>query len=183
MTVYIIDGYNVMHELRRHQGKEAHGARLDSGALADERDRLLDRIASFMGGTTDRALVVFDSHRATLQKVESATRNLEVYFGSLERSADAIIERTAYGLRAAENVEDVVVVTSDFALQKTVFAASVTRRSSRQFVGALRAHTRKVANSTDCTRMVHRVEERIDAVSLEKLKSLRDYLAEDTDRG
>ena len=160
LTVYIIDGYNVLHELRRHQGKEAHGAPLDSGALADERARLLDRIASLMGGTDDRALVVFDSHTATLQKVESATPSVEVYFGSLERSADAIIERTAYVLRAAENV---VVVTSDFALQKTVFAASVTRRSSRQFVDELQAHTRKVAISTDCTRMVHRVEERIDA--------------------
>jgi predicted RNA-binding protein with PIN domain len=181
MTVYIIDGYNVLHELRRYQGKEAHGARLDPGALADERARLVDRIASLMGGTADRALIVFDSHTATLQKVESATPTVEVYFGSLQRSADAIIERAAYVLRAAENV---VVVTSDYGLQKTVFTASVMRQSSRQFVNELQAHTRKVANSTDCTTIVHRVEERIDATSLERLKSLRDCLAEEeTDRG
>ena len=181
MTVYIIDGYNVLHELRRQQGKEAHGSRPDPGALADERARLVDRIASFMGGAVDRALVVFDSHTATLQKVESATPNVEVYFGSLQHSADSIIERTAYVLRAAEKV---VVVTSDYGLQKTVFTASVIRKSSRQFVEELQAHTRKVANSTDCIRMVHRVEERIDATSLERLKSLRDCLAEgETDRG
>jgi predicted RNA-binding protein with PIN domain len=181
LTVFIIDGYNVLHELRREQGKEEQGARLDPGALADERDRLVDRIASFMGGTVDRAIVVFDSHTATLQKVESATPNVEVYFGSLDRSADSIIERTAYGLRVAENV---VVITSDFGLQKTVLSSSVMRQSSRQFVAELQAHTRKVANQSDCTRMVHRVEERIDATSLEKLKSLRDGLAErETDRG
>lgn len=181
MTVYIIDGYNVLHELRRQQGKEAHGARLDAGVLEDERDRLVDRIASLMGGAEDRALVVFDSHTATLQKVESATPNVDVYFGSLQRSADAIIERTAYVLRAAENV---VVVTSDYGLQKTVLTTSVMRQSSRQFVEELQSHTRKVANSPDCIRMVHRVEERIDATSLERLKSLRDCLTEgETDRG
>lgn len=181
MTVYIIDGYNVLHELRRQQGKEAHGTRLDPGALADERARFVDRIASFMGGTVDRAIVVFDSHTAALQKAESATPNVEVYFGSLEHTADAIIERTAYVLRAAENV---VVVTSDYGLQKTVFSTSVMRKSSRQFVDELQVHTRKVAISPDCTRMVHRVEERIDATSLERLKSLRDCLAKgDTDRG
>lgn len=181
MTVHIIDGYNVLHELRRQQGKETHAARLDPGALADERARFVDRIASFMGGTADRAIIVFDSHTAALQKVESATPNVEVYFGSFERSADTIIERTAYVLRAAENV---VVITSDYGLQKTVLSASVMRKSSRQFVDELQADTRKVAISTDCTRMVHRVEERIDATSLERLKSLRDCLAEgDTDRG
>lgn len=181
MTVYLIDGYNVLHELRRQQGKESHGALLDAGELADERARLLDRIASLMGGTKDRAIVVFDSHTATLQKSESATRNVEVYFGSFERSADSIIERAAYSLRAAENV---VVVTSDYGLQKTVFSPSVGRTSSRQFVDELQSHTIKVANSADCTRIVHRVEERIDRASLEKLKTLRDGLTRGgTDRG
>ncbi len=42
MTVYLIDGYNVLHELLGHAGI------LD---LEEERTRLLVRIASYMGAT------------------------------------------------------------------------------------------------------------------------------------
>ena len=76
-----------------------------------------------------------------------------------------------------------VVVTSDYGLQKTIFLPNVTRRSSRQFVDDLQVHTKKVANLTDCIRMVHRVEERLDRDSLEALKALRDRLSQEEDEG
>jgi len=179
MTVFLVDGYNVMHELRRSEGRDPEET-LAPGLLEDERTRLLDRIASFMGGTTDRAIVVFDSSNSSLQKGQSATGNVQVYFGSLDRSADAIIERVTYALSAAENV---VVVTSDYGLQKTIFLRNVTRCSSRQFVSDLQHHTREVANSENCTRMVHRVEDRIDSESLESLRELRRRLEEDSGGG
>src|SRR5665811_1738771 len=152
MTVFLIDGYNVMHELCRSQGLDSDG-QLAAGQLEDERARLLDRVASYMGGTSDRAIVVFDSSNSSLQKGQSATGNVQVYFGSLDRSADAIIEKVTYALSAAENV---VVVTSDYGLQKTIFLSNVTRCSSRQFVSELQRHTSEVANSEKCTRMMHR---------------------------
>lgn len=169
MTVYLIDGYNLMHELRRSGGR-AMASDLGPGELEDERRRLVDRIASFMGGSPDRAIIVFDSSNATLQQGQSATGNVEVFFGSLERSADSIIERTTYRLNAAENV---IVVTSDYGLQKTTFLPNVTRRSSRQFASDLQEHTREVAISEKCTRMMHRVEDRIPREGLEGLKELR----------
>src|SRR5680860_817384 len=179
MTVFLIDGYNVMHELCRSQGLDSDG-QLAAGQLADERARLLDRVASYRGGTSDRAIVVFDSSNASLQKGQSATANVQVYFGSLDRSADAIIERATYALSAAENV---VVVSSDYGLQKTIFVRNVTRCSSRQFVSDLQHHTREVANSENCTRMMHRVEDRIDSESLESLRELRRRLEEDSGGG
>lgn len=169
MTTYLIDGYNVMHELRR-SGRGPLRPDLAPGELEDERARLLDRIYSFMGGTSDRAIVVFDSQNPSLHSGQSATANVEVYFGSFERSADDIIERVVYRLRAAENV---VVVTSDYGLQKTIFLENVTRRSARQFVADLQHHTSEVANSENCTTIVHRVEDRIDPASREKLEALR----------
>ena len=105
---------------------------------------------------------------------------MQVYFGSLERSADAIIERVTYTASAAESV---VVVTSDYGLQKTTFLPNVTRRSSRQFVLDLQQHTREVANPQKCTNMVHRVEDRIDPDSLESLKELRKRLEETPEGG
>jgi predicted RNA-binding protein with PIN domain len=142
--------------------------------LEDERRRLLDRVASYMGGTSDRALVVFDSHSQVLQKNESATSNVEVYFGSFSQSADSIIEREVYALSAGENI---VVVSSDYQLQKTTFLPNVVRRSSRQFVADLQAHTKRIANLENCITMGHRIEERIDPDTVDRLKALRDELA------
>jgi len=114
VTVYLIDGYNVLHQLMGHKrprgvgkgSREAAGA--DGGGdgrdpdLEEARKRLLDRIASYMGRTSDRAIVVFDSHAQMLQKQESATANVEVYFGSFSHSADSIIEREVYRLSAGK---------------------------------------------------------------------------------
>ncbi len=219
MSVYLIDGYNLLHQIlgqresgasggARRRGGRQHGSRArtdrdrvgggpatgpgdwddtrssaDAGHgdiarqgsidLEDERRRLLDRIASYMGGTSDRAVVVFDSHSQLLQKSESATAQVEVYFGSFSHSADAIIEREVYAVSAGENV---VVVSSDHQLQQTVFLPNVIRCSSRQFAGELQAHTRRIANRQNCITMSHRIEERIPAGTLEKLARLRDEL-------
>jgi predicted RNA-binding protein with PIN domain len=127
-----------------------------------------------MGSTTDRAIIVFDSRTQSLQKIESATANVEVYFGSFLRSADSIIEREVFAISAGESV---VVVSSDYQLQKTIFRPNVIRRSSREFVGDLQAHTKSVANPQNCITMSHRIEERVDPGTVDRLKALREKLA------
>jgi predicted RNA-binding protein with PIN domain len=165
MSVYLIDGYNVLHQFLGQQGVDD---------LEEERRRLIDRIASYMGGTSDRAIVVFDSKVQLLQKTESATANVDVYFGSFSRSADSIIEREVYALSSGQNV---VVVSSDYQLQKTIFLPNVIRRSSRQFVNDLQQHTKSIAISPNCITMSHRIEDRIDPDTVDRLKALRDSLA------
>ena len=195
MTFFLIDGYNVLHqmvghrqprgggEFSGHQGRTRdegasspeQGSPFDRGEfdLEDARKRLVDRIVSYMGRTSDRATIVFDSHAQMLQKQESATGNVEVYFGSFSHSADSIIEREAFVASAGENV---VVVTSDYHLQKTIFRPNVIRRSSRQFVADLQDETKSVAISPNCITMSHRVEDRVDSGTVDKLKALRDSL-------
>jgi predicted RNA-binding protein with PIN domain len=170
MSVYLIDGYNVLHEFL---------GRTVVTDLEDERNRLINRIASYMGGTSDRAIIVFDSRVQMLQKVESATANVEVYFGSFDRSADSIIEREVYAIRAGENV---TVVSSDYQLQKTIFLPNVIRRSSRQFVGDLQEHTKRIANSRNCITMNYRIEDRVDPGTVDRLKALRDQSAAEPDK-
>jgi predicted RNA-binding protein with PIN domain len=165
MSIYVIDGYNVLHEF---VGRTA------MTDLEEERNRLINRIASFMGGTSDRAIVVFDSRVQLLQKIESATANVEVYFGSFDRSADSIIEREVYALRAGESI---TLVSSDYQLQKTTFGPNVIRRSSRQFVGDLQDHTKRIAIPPNCITMNHRIEDRVDSKTVNKLKAMRDQLA------
>jgi predicted RNA-binding protein with PIN domain len=220
MTVYLIDGYNVLHQFLGRNREEGRGrrsppgegrgntgrrrsARLPEGGapeagavpvgalkvgspgeaprggagepdLEDERRRLIDRIASYMGGSADRAIVVFDSQAHMLQKIESATANVEIYFGSFSRSADSIIEREVYDISAGKNV---VVVSSDYQLQKTIFLPNVIRRSSRQFVADLQEHTKSIANTKNCITMGNKVEERVDPGTVDRLKALREELA------
>jgi len=165
MSVYLIDGYNLLHEVLGHGGVLQ---------LEDERRRLIDRIASYMGGTSDRAIVVFDGKGPMLQKGESATTNVEVYFGSFSRSADSIIEKEAFKLSQGERV---VVISSDYQLQQTILRPNVIRRSSRQFAGDLQEHTKRIAISPDCITMNHRIEDRIDPGTVDRLKELRDKLS------
>ena len=96
VTVYLIDGYNLLHALIKAESRCELGEILEPGRLEDERHRLLDRVASFMGGTKDRAVVVFDARKSRLEKQVVSARNVEVFFGSFDRSADSIIEREAY---------------------------------------------------------------------------------------
>jgi predicted RNA-binding protein with PIN domain len=165
MSVYLIDGYNLLHQIL------GHNERVD---LEDERTRLVDRIASYMGGSSDRAIVVFDAHSQMLQKQESATRNVEIYFGSFVRSADSIIEREAFNISQGDSV---VVVTSDYQLQQTTFRPNVIRQSSRQFAVELQEHTKRIAISPDCITMSHRIEDRIDPGTVDRLKVLREKLS------
>jgi predicted RNA-binding protein with PIN domain len=170
VSVYLIDGYNVLHQFLGHEAVED---------LEDQRNQLINRIASYMGGTSDRAILVFDSRVQLLQKVESATRNVEVYFGSFSRSADSIIEREVFALCAGESV---VVVSSDYNLQKTIFRPNVIRRSARQFVDDLQIHTKRIANPPNCITMNHRIEDRVDSSMVEKLRELREKLAAEPER-
>ncbi len=196
MTVFLIDGYNVLHQMvghrhlkgggdfRGHQGKtrDESAASVEQGSpfdrgdldLEEARKRMVDSIASFMGRSSDRAIIVFDSHAQMLQKQESATRNVEVYFGSFSHSADSIIEKAAFAASAGENA---VVVSSDYQLQKTIFRPNVIRRSSRQFVSELQEETTRIAISQNCTTMSHRIEDRVDSTTVDKLKRLRDELS------
>jgi predicted RNA-binding protein with PIN domain len=165
VTVYLIDGYNLLHQVLGH--KEIQD-------LEDERTRLVDRIASYMGGSSDRAIIVFDAAGQLLQKHESATKNVQVYFGSFSRSADSIIEREAFNISQGEGV---VVVTSDYELQRTTFRPNVIRQSSRQFAEELQEHTKSIANSPECTTMSHRIEDRMDPGTVDRLKRLREKLS------
>jgi len=201
MALYLIDGYNVLHQLHNAAGGYAdsgsgRGARRqrqrrrDSGGpgshaefspdeLEIERRRLIDRITSFMGSSGDHALIVFDS-KAKEEQVTATSATVQVVYGSFSRSADAIIEREAYGLR---ELESIVVVTSDYGLQKTTFHTNVIRRSSRQFVDDLQRSTTKLAISKDCTTIGQRVEDRLDVESIRRLEALREGLEDDSGSG
>jgi predicted RNA-binding protein with PIN domain len=109
-TLYLFDGYNVLH----------------SAGLSDRRE-LVDSLASFVALRGARGVVVFDGEGA-----DERLGPLEVRYAA---HADALLERLAAENRAGERV---CLVSSDVAVRGTS-GQEVAKMSSREFASTLRA--------------------------------------------
>jgi predicted RNA-binding protein with PIN domain len=107
-TLYLFDGYNLLH----------------AGA-GDDREQLVDLLASFVAGRGARGVVVFDGAGE-----ERRVGRLEVRYAA---HADDVIERLAAERRLAERV---AVVSSDAAIRETA-GPIVERIPSREFARRL----------------------------------------------
>jgi predicted RNA-binding protein with PIN domain len=109
-TLYLFDGYNLLH----------------AGSFADQRE-LTDALASFVAMRGARGVVVWDGAGTDIQIGPLAVRYAP--------QADAVLERLAAEYRATE---EVCLVSSDFAVRGTS-GQEVQKRSSLSFVGDLDA--------------------------------------------
>jgi predicted RNA-binding protein with PIN domain len=107
-TLYLFDGYNVLH----------------AGSFADPRE-LVDQLASFVALKGARGVVVFDGSGD-----ERTHGPLEVRYAP---HADAVLERLAAEFRTRERV---CLVSSDFAVRGTS-GQEVMKVSSTAFVAEL----------------------------------------------
>jgi predicted RNA-binding protein with PIN domain len=105
-TLYLFDGYNLLH----------------AGAYEDTRE-LRDALASFVALKGARGVLVFDGHGA-----DETHGPLEVRYAE---NADTLLERLAAESRATE---EVCLVSSDLAVRGTSGLA-VQKRSSATFLG------------------------------------------------
>jgi predicted RNA-binding protein with PIN domain len=108
-TLYLFDGYNVLH----------------ASGLGD-RSELIDGLASFVALRGARGVVVFDGAGK-----DASFGPLEVRFAA---NADAVLERLAAEHRKNERV---CLVSSDAAI-RSVSGQEVMKRSSRTFADELR---------------------------------------------
>src|SRR5919199_4048225 len=111
-TLYLFDGYNLLH----------------AGGYEDARE-LRDALASFVALSGARGILVFDGHGA-----DERHGPLEVRYAE---HADTVLEQLAAEHRGAESV---CVVTSDFAIRGTS-GQEVRKLSSRTFLRDLEAAT------------------------------------------
>ena len=107
-TLYLFDGYNLLH----------------AGDFADPRE-LTDALASFVALRGARGIVVFDGVGE-----DRTVGSLEIRYAM---SADALLERLAAEHRADEHVR---LVTSDAAVRGTS-GQEVTKVASRTFLAEL----------------------------------------------
>jgi predicted RNA-binding protein with PIN domain len=136
-TLYLFDGYNVLR-----------------AAGLEDRQELIDALASFVAVRGARGVVVFDGVGG-----DRRVGTLEVRFA---QNADAMLERLAAEHRARERV---CLVSSDVAVRGTS-GQEVTKISSREFASTLAA----VEHSEE---RPSRVADRLDPETRERLERLR----------
>ncbi len=164
-TVYIVDGYNVIHALFPGAPKDEVFAR---------RDWLADRLAGFVALKGASAVLVFDGHgpRSTSQRpIRGAA--VEVCFAGGHFTADTLIAR-----RISEQPADVqtVVVSADQEVQRTATRSGVSRMTPKELGLELLGggETRQALDSAlSSTRMPSRLEDKVDVETLRKLEELR----------
>ena len=128
--VLIIDGYNVIRNNKRYAGL---GLDYEGGAGWNKaREALVNDAAYFAQGSYEHCTVVFDgagnpsSEGKPLEKA-----GIDIIFSPSGVSADSVIETLAH--EAREKGLEVVVVSSDFTIQSTVYGGGVTRMSAAGF--------------------------------------------------
>ena len=164
-TLYIVDGYNVLHALFRGAEKEEIFAR---------RDWLADRLASFAALRGARAVLVFDGsgpRSTSSEPIKGAP--VEVVFAGGRFTADTLIAR-----RIAEQPADVqiVVVSADQEVQRAASRAGVSRMTPRELGAELTGgeESRQALDSaSDSTRMPSRLEDKVDPETLRRLEEMR----------
>ena len=136
-TLYLFDGWNLLH----------------AGSF-DGPTELIDTLASFVGASGARGILVFDGTGKT-----ERIGPLEIRFAE---NADAALERLAAEHRGREAV---CLVSSDSVI-RGVSGQEVRTVSSERFL----TETKAAAHSED---RPHRLADRVDAKTREQLERLR----------
>lgn len=132
-VVLIVDGYNVIRNNARYASEDVDYESQTTWNKA--RETLINDAAMMAKGTFERCTVVFDgAGNAKSKGKPTRVCGIDVIFSPAGVSADTVIEKLAHDAR--ESGREVVVVSSDFTIQSTVFGGGVTRMSSAGFAMA-----------------------------------------------
>jgi predicted RNA-binding protein with PIN domain len=161
-TLYIVDGYNVLHVIF---------STIEPGELAARRDWLVERLTSFAAMKDARVHVVFDvrGRRGVTSETVKGT-GVEVSFAGGRLGADAVIAR-----RIAEQPPDVTVfvVSADQEVQRTAARAGVHRLTPRELAAELNKSSEALANRRKPDTLRTQLEDKVDSETLRKLERLR----------
>lgn len=130
----IIDGYNVIRNNDCYQVEDQEDYSSED-IWNKARQSLINDAGLHANQNYERCCVVFDGagNEASVGKPKIIA-GVEVIFSPYKVSADSVIERLAHDMR--EDGFEVVVVSSDAAIQSTVFGGGVRRMSALGFGSA-----------------------------------------------
>lgn len=169
--VLIIDGYNVIRNNGRYSFDEADYSGGEGWNIA--REALINDAAYYADKEYERCTVVFDGggNPSSAGKPQKKA-GIEVVFSPAGITADSVIEKLAHDAR--DEGFEVVVVSSDFTIQSTVFGGGVTRMSAAGFGHAsqrLEEEWRTEPTASAKT-VKNTLAERLDPATAEKLRKM-----------
>lgn len=174
MTVYgdkkpvlIVDGYNLLRSSGAYDDLGVDD--YDYDPLNRARDKLISDVAAFAQGKYE-AIVVFDGGgNSESEGKPVSTAGIKVIFSAAGTDADQAIERISYKARRDER--EVLVLSSDWAVQNATFRDGVTRMSAVGFAHEMDdVRTGLEENSRSTTK--NTMAERIDPEVRAKLEAL-----------
>ena len=170
----IVDGYNVLRSGERYK-TTAFGPDYTDDAFNTARERLINDVVNFAGRDW-RAIIVFDGAKNEFSTGETQTiGGVRIMFSPAGQSADKVIEKLAWDARA-RGIET-MVVSSDAAIQNTVFGGGVDRMSANGFSRAVAVNAHEFhLDESPKTAVKNTVAERLGGDTVAKLKALRDSL-------
>ena len=130
--VLIVDGYNVINA----------GPEFSGGALADNRDRLLNALMDYAGYSGQRVILVFDAWMSDrLTRTEEQHGAVTVVYTQKGEIADRYIERLCDDFVADIEYRrvEVRVASSDALEQTIVLGRGATRMSARELMYEMKA--------------------------------------------
>lgn len=167
----IVDGYNVLRSGSRYRNAPDEDYTDDTFNAA--REMLINDVVNYAGGDY-KAVIVFDGAKNAFSDGEAETvGGVRIVFSPAGQSADKVIEKLAYD--AGKRGIETMVVTSDAAIQDTVFGGGVDRMSADGFSHEMGEYYED-ARLDDSPKVARKntVAERIPADTLARLKALRD---------
>jgi predicted RNA-binding protein with PIN domain len=160
MRALIVDGYNVIRQTPPYSF-------LAEDDLDAARAALVSDVGAYAHGEFE-ATVVFDGHgNPASTGVSHDVAGVTVIFSRYGVDADSVIESIARTARLRG--EETTVVTSDAQTQWTVLGGRVSRMSSAEFSGELRAGSREWAQHAPAGDVKGRLEDRIAADTKQQL--------------
>ena len=167
----IVDGYNVIRSGSRYRNIKLPDFTDDYFNVA--RQRLLNDVIDYSGRGSE-AIIVYDAadRKGDASKTETVG-GVRVMFSAMGQTADHLIEKLAHDAR--ERGVETMVVTSDAAIQDTVFGGGVDRMSAEGFcqeLGSMADDSEELARNPVSRKST--VADRISPDVLEGLKRLRD---------
>ena len=173
----LVDGYNVLRSGSRYRDMRNPGPNpdYDTDSFNRAREALIDDVVMYAGRDFE-AIIVFDGadnefSDGSFEKIAG----VRIMFSRAGDSADKVIEKLAWDARA-RGIET-MVVSSDAAIQNTVFGGGVDRMSANGFSRAVAVNAHEFhLDESPKTAVKNTVAERLGGDTVAKLKVLRDSL-------
>ena len=167
MKIIFVDGYNVINswpDLKIKKNYSFDGARRS----------LVDTMHNYGVYNDCKVIIVFDAHKVSgsIEKVETVNKNLSIVFTKDGETADSYIEKE---VNLLGRKYEVIVVTSDWLEQQTIFQRGAVRMSSLEFYNDVLDIENSIRKRKNKSKISEKniLSDNIDLEILKKLEKIR----------